>query len=116
MSILGEYWGKYLGWEIYKYYNKDIKAYSKKAKDYIFAEFGDGGYWRLWRDGYIVGKANIDGSIIEFDPERPKREREKEKEKVMFTSSTLGKDDTDKILENAMKRSVEELVGAKFSE
>ena len=113
MSILGEYWGKYQGWEIYKYYNKDIKAYSKKAKDYIFAELGDG-CWRLWRDGYIVGKVDIDGSIIEFNPERPNKEREKEK--VVFTSSTPGIDDTDKILENAMKRSIEELVGAKFSE
>lgn len=113
MNNLGEYWGKYQGWEIYKYYGKDIKAHSKRGKDYIFAEFGDSGYWRLWRDGYIVGNANIDGSIIEFDPERPKREREKEK--VTFTSSTPGKDDADKILENAMKRSVEELVGVKFS-
>lgn len=120
MNNLGEYWGKYQGWEIYKYYDKDIKAHSKRGKDYIFAQPNDNG-WQLWRDGYVIGMASNGGNIFEFDPEIPTKERLKvklqlqpvEEENTLPVTSEI---DTDKILENAMKRSIEDLVGYKFSE
>lgn len=117
MNNLGEYWGKYQGWEIYRYYDRDISAHSKRGKDYIFAQPSDNG-WRLWRDGYVIGMANNGGNILEFDPEIPTKERLKVKLQLqpVTTLPVTSEIDTDKILENAMKRSIEDLVGYKFSE
>lgn len=116
MNNLGEYWGKYQGWEIYKYYDKDINAHSKRGKDYIFARPSDNG-WQLWRDGYVIGVASNGGNILEFDPERPEKVKLQlqpvEEETILPVASGI---DTDKILENAMKRSIEDLIGYKFSE
>lgn len=115
MNNLGEYWGKYQGWEIYRYYDRDISAHSKRGKDYIFAQPSDNG-WRLWRDGYVIGVASNGGNILEFDPEIPTKERLKVKLQPVKEETTTSGIDTNKILENAMKRSLEELIGIKFSE
>ena len=111
-----EYWGTYNNYKIYKYYDRDIKSYSKKNKDYVIAWLLDNNKWQLWKNGYIIGEADGVGNIKSFDVEKPERE-ERRKNSVTTTTTTvpISGNEVDKVLENAMKRSLEELIGVKFS-
>ena len=111
-----EYWGTYNGKEIYKYYGPSAKSFSEnECRDIVFAKDG-----LLWLNGYKIGNVTENGHVTNWEPEvanawKPVKEKEKKKpvkeaknEPVVDTSKVV-----DEVLERAMNRTIEDLLGVK---
>lgn len=102
-----DYWGAYDGYKIYK-------CYSKTAPNYENVIFAIG--TNLYMNGEIVGKVDNAGRVSCWDPERGVRKKKKPEPKpepVVFESSYDDKvvSSAEELLELALKRSIEDLVG-----
>ena len=115
-----EFWGNYNGYQVFKYYGKDIKAFSARDPEKIFAIDG-----KLWKEGYVIGEVSKNGDVKNFDPDKPRKEQMKNKrsgptavkfDDIPISTSTSGAFNADDLLEKAMRRSVDDLVGKKLSE
>ena len=115
-----EFWGNYNGYQVFKYYGKDIKSVSAREPEKIFAIDG-----KLWKEGYIVGDVSKNGDVKNFDLDKPRKEQMKNKrsgptavkfDDIPTSTSTPGVFNADDLLEKAMRRSVDDLVGKKLSE
>ena len=102
-----DYWGTYDGYKIYKCYSKTAPA------EYPYTVFAIG--TNLYMNGEIVGKVDTAGRVSCWDPERgvKKKKPEPKPEPVVFESSYDDKtvSDAEELLELALKRSIEDLVG-----
>lgn len=110
-----EYWGTYEGREIYRYYGPSAKAFSEMmCRDIVFAKDG-----LLWLNGYKIGNVTENGHVTNWEPEvanawKPVKEKKKKpvkeakSEPVVDTSKLV-----DEVLERAMNRSIEDLLGVK---
>lgn len=111
-----EYWGTYNGKEIYRYYGPSAKAFSEMmCRDVVFAKDG-----MLWLNGYKIGNVTENGHVTNWEPEvantwKPVEEKKKKKtgkevkdEPVVDTSKLV-----DEVLERAMNRTIEDLLGVK---
>ena len=111
-----EYWGTYNGKEIYRYYGPSAKTFSEMTyRDIVFAKDGI-----LWMNGYKIGNVTENGHVTNWEPEvantwKPVKEKEKKKpfkevkgEPVVDTSKLV-----DEVLERAMNRTIEDLLGVK---
>ena len=114
-----EYWGTYNGKDIYKYYGPSAKAFSgTEYKNIVFAKDG-----LLWLSGYQIGEVSDNGyvsnwcpQVVEAHKNAEKRQREAEakakyeikNEPVVDTSKLV-----DEVLERAMNRTIEDLLGVK---
>jgi hypothetical protein len=109
-----EYWGTYEGKEIYRYYGPSAKAFSEMTyRDIVFAKDGI-----LWMNGYKIGNVTENGHVTNWEPEAAnawKLVKEKKKsfkevkgEPVVNTSKLV-----DEVLERAMNRTIEDLLGVK---
>ena len=106
-----EYWGIYNGKEIYKYYGPSAKSFSEnECRDIVFAKDG-----LLWLNGYKIGSVTENGHVTNWEPEvvntwKPVKEKEKPvKEAKDVDTSKL----VDEVLERAMNRTIEDLLGVK---
>lgn len=118
-----DYWGTYNGYKVYRYFGpKDqVPAHSQVYKDFVFAIDGE-----LWYRSVKIGKVNNGGVVTDWDPKRaernsppPKKMENFKVEKVKDFKIEKMKDfklDIDKVISNAMKRSVEDMVGEKLGE
>ena len=109
-----EYWGTYNGKEIYKYYGPSAKSFSEMTyRDIVFAKDG-----LLWLNGYKIGNVTENGHVTNWEPEvanawKPVKEKKKpvkeaKDEPVVDTSKLV-----DEVLERAMNRTIEDLLGVK---
>lgn len=108
-----EYWGTYEGREIYRYYGPSAKAFSEMmCRDVVFAKDG-----MLWLNGYKIGNVTENGHVTNWEPEivnewKPIKEKKPVKEvkdePVVDTSKVV-----DEVLERAMSRTIEDLLGVK---
>lgn len=110
-----EYWGTYNGKEIYRYYGPSAKAFSEiECRDVVFAKDG-----LLWLNGYKIGNVTENGHVTNWEPEvanawKPVKEKKKKSvkeaksEPVVDTSKVV-----DEVLERAMNRTIEDLLGVK---
>lgn len=106
-----EYWGTYNGKDIYKYYGPSAKAFSEvEYRDVVFAKDG-----LLWLNGYKIGNVTENGHVTNWEPEvanawKPVEEKKKSvKEAKNVDTSKL----VDEVLERAMNRTIEDLLGVK---
>lgn len=105
-----EYWGTYNGKDIYKYYGPSAKAFSAtEYKNIVFAKDG-----LLWLSGYQIGEVSDNGHVSNWCPQvveahknAEKRQREAQA-KYVDTSKLV-----DEVLERAMNRTIEDLLGVK---
>lgn len=111
-----EYWGTYNGKEIYRFYGPSAKAFSEiECRDIVFAKDG-----LLWLNGYKIGNVTENGHVTNWEPEvanawKPVEEKKKKKavkevksEPIVDTSKVV-----DEVLERAMNRTIEDLLGVK---
>ena len=110
-----EYWGTYNGKEIYRYYGPSAKSFSAiECRDVVFAKDG-----LLWLNGYKIGNVTENGHVTNWEPEvanvwKPVKEKKKKSvkeaksEPVVDTSKLV-----DEVLERAMNRTIEDLLGVK---
>lgn len=107
-----EYWGTYNGKEIYRFYGPSAKAFSEnECRDVVFAKDG-----LLWLNGYKIGNVTENGHVTNWCPQvveahknAEKRQREAQaKAKCVDTSKLV-----DEVLERAMNRTIEDLLGVK---
>lgn len=108
-----EYWGTYEGKEIYRFYGASAKAFSEMmCRDVVFAKDG-----LLWLNGYKIGNVTENGHVTNWEPEvanvwKPVEEKKKKKPvkeaKNVDTSKLV-----DEVLERAMNRTIEDLLGVK---
>lgn len=115
-----EYWGTYNGKDIYKYYGPSAKAFSEtEYKNIVFAKDG-----LLWLSGYRIGEVSDNGyvsnwcpQVVEAHKDAEKRQREATKAKAVKETKGEPVVDTsklvDEVLERAMNRSIEDLLGVK---
>ena len=115
-----DYWGEYDGYKVFKCYSKDI---SSSAYPNIVFAIGN----NLFMNGGCVGKVDDAGRVSNWAPSKwVKKEKFKPKSKtapIEFDTATFKTDTTsdassisaDEILNDSWKRTVEELVGEKFS-
>lgn len=108
-----EYWGTYNGKEIYRFYGPSAKAFSEnECRDVVFAKDG-----MLWLNGFKIGNVTENGHVTNWEPEvanawKPVKEKKPVKEAkgepVIDTSKLV-----DEVLERAMNRTIEDLLGVK---
>lgn len=108
-----EYWGTYNGKDIYKYYGPSAKSFSEnECRDIVFAKDG-----LLWLNGYKIGSVTDNGYVTNWEPKvanvwKPVEEKKKKKPvkeaKNVDTSKLV-----DEVLERAMNRTIEDLLGVK---
>lgn len=105
-----EYWGTYNGKEIYRFYGPSAKAFSEvECRDVVFAKDG-----LLWLNGYKIGNVTDNGHVTNWEPEvantlKPVEEKKPVKETKNVDTSKL----VDEVLERAMNRTIEDLLGVK---
>lgn len=112
-----DYWGEYDGYKVFKCYSKTAPA------GYPQIVFAIGN--NLFMNGGCVGKVDDAGRVSNWAPSKwVKKEKSKPKPKtapsVEFDTTTFKTDNADgksadDILNDSWKRTVEELVGEKFS-
>lgn len=112
-----EYWGTYEGKEIYRFYGASAKAFSEMmCRDIVFAKDG-----LLWLNGYKIGNVTENGHVTNWEPEvantwKPVEEKKKKKKSVKEAKSEPVVDTSklvDEVLERAMNRTIEDLLGVK---
>ena len=110
-----DYWGEYDGYKVFKCYSKIAPA------GYPQIVFAIGN--NLFMNGGCVGKVDDAGRVSNWAPSKwVKKEKSKSKvtSSVEFDTTTFKTDNADgksadDILNDSWKRTVEELVGEKFS-
>ena len=99
-----DFWGNYKGFKVYKCYSKTA------PKDYdgiVFAVGND-----LYLAGIWIGRVTDGGSVTDWEPERALNKVEP----VKFEGEPVDVSKcADEILSGSWKRSVEDLIGEKFS-
>ncbi len=111
-----DYWGEYDGYKVFKCYSKDVPT--STYPNMVFA-IGN----NLFMNGGCVGKVDDSGRVSNWAPSKwVKKEKSKPKtaSSVEFDTTTFKTDNADgksadDILNDSWKRTVEELVGEKFS-
>lgn len=107
-----EYWGTYNGKEIYKYYGPSAKSFSEnECRDIVFAKDG-----LLWLNGYKIGSVTDNGHVTNWEPEVAntwKPVKEKKKKPIKETKDVDTSKLVDEVLERAMNRTIEDLLGVK---
>ena len=104
-----DYWGAYDGYKIYKCYSKTAPSY-----DNIVFAIGT----NLYMNGEIVGKVDTVGRVSCWDPERGVKKKKKPefKPEPVVSDFNYNDDSAEKLLELALKRSVEDLVGPSLAD
>lgn len=104
-----DYWGVCDGYNIYK-------CYSKTAPNYDNIIFAIG--TNLYMNGEIVGKVDTAGRVSCWDPERgiKKKKKPEFKPEPVVSDFNYNDDSAEKLLELALKRSVEDLVGPSLAD
>lgn len=111
-----DYWGTYGGYPVYRCFKSKLPAY----EDIVFALGSD-----LYLNGIKVGFVDSKGTVSRWNPAvARKKKKEEPTTKATMTFEFKGEDiksgvsdiDADKIIANSWKRSVEDLIGEKFSE
>lgn len=105
-----EYWGTYKGYDVYRCYDKNVPT--STYTNVVFA-IGD----KLFMNGGCVGKVDKDGMVYNWAPEAWVKEVPKTSAAVVAVATTnmdvsAG---ANEILSGSWKRSVEDLVGERFS-
>lgn len=110
-----DYWGEYDGYKVFKCYSKDISTTT--YPNIVFA-IGN----KLLMNGRCVGDVDNEGRVSNWAPSKWVKEKSKSKTtpSVEFDTTTFKTDNADgksadDILNDSWKRTVEELVGEKFS-
>lgn len=112
-----DYWGEYDGYKVYKCYSKDVPT--STYPNIVFA-LGN----KLFMNGGCIGKVDDVGRVSNWAPARWVKKEEPrqftvEDIKKVFGDSKQSEvsdiDKADKVLTDSWKRSVEDLVGEKFS-
>jgi hypothetical protein len=108
-----DYWGEYDGYKVFKCYSKDVPT--STYPNIVFA-LGN----KLFMNGGCVGKVDDAGRVSNWAPARwVKKEKPKTEpagRPVEFDTKTVENSKTaEEILAGSWKRTVEELVGEKFS-
>lgn len=101
-----EFWGTYKGYDVYKCYDKNVPT-----STYINIVFAIGD--KLFMNGGCVGRVDKDGMVSNWAPEAWAKEAPKAHEDINMAVAVAT--DADKILSDSWKRSIEDLVGEKFS-
>lgn len=97
-----DWWGTYDGYEVYHNYNKRLPD----VEDVVFEQDKI-----LYLNGVAIGKASADGRVLDWHPEKGKKKSKTEK--VIFQETkvpVVAGEIVDKVLEEARKRTVEDLV------
>ncbi len=108
-----DYWGEYDGYKVFKCYSKTIPAGYPQI---VFA-LGN----KLFMNGGCVGKVDDSGRVSNWAPAKWVRKEEPKATKsagrpVEFDTKTVeNSKSAEEILSGSWKRTVEELVGEKFS-
>lgn len=109
-----DYWGTYDGLPIYRCFKKKLPAY----EDVVFA-MGE----ELYLNGALVGYADNQGHISRWNPAAGRKKKSKpvevETKNTMtfeYKGEPINSVDTDQVLADSWKRTVEDLVGERFSE
>ena len=109
-----DYWGTYDGLPIYRCFRKKLPAY----EDVVFAMGAE-----LYLNGVLVGYADNEGHISRWNPAAGRKKKSKpvevETKNTMtfeYKGEPVSSVNTDDILANSWKRTVEDLVGERFSE
>lgn len=109
-----DYWGEYDGYKVFKCYSRDVPT--STYPNIVFA-LGN----KLFMNGGCVGKVDDGGRVSNWAPAKWVRKEEPKATKsagrpVEFDSKTVeNSKSAEEILSGSWKRTVEELVGEKFS-
>lgn len=108
-----DFWGEYDGYKVYKCYSKDVPT--STYPNIVFA-IGN----KLFMNGGCVGKVDDGGRVSNWAPAKWVRKEEPKTKStgrpVEFDNKTVENSKTaEEILAGSWKRTVEELVGEKFS-
>ena len=114
-----DYWGEYDGYKVFKCYSKDVPT--STYPNIVFA-LGN----KLFMNGGCVGKVDDGGRVSNWAPSKwVKKEEPKSRSKVEEITEDFNRYkeykaaiepvEVDKVLANSWKRTVEELVGEKYS-
>ncbi len=108
-----DFWGEYDGYKVFKCYSKDVPT--STYPNIVFA-LGN----KLFMNGGCVGKVDDGGRVSNWAPAKwVKKEASKTKSvgrPVEFDNKTVeNSKSAEEILNGSWKRTVEELVGEKFS-
>jgi len=105
-----DYWGTYDGYKIYKCYSKAAPSYPNYP-NFVFA-IGT----NLYMNGEVIGKVDSAGRVRDWDPSRAKKKKEKfdffvpeERAPELQNDNVISS--AEELLELALKRSIEDLVG-----
>ena len=99
-----DYWGTYKGYDVYRCYRKRVPS------EYMNIVFASGN--NLYMNGTWIGYVNDGGTVTSWEPERAV----KKVEPVKFEGEPVDVSKcADEILSDSWKRSVEDLIGEKFS-
>lgn len=114
LKIAGcDYWGEYDGYKVFKCYSKDVPT--SIYPNIVFA-LGN----KLLMNGGCVGKVDDAGRVSNWAPNKWVKKEIPKIAPVEFDTTTFKTDNADgksadDILNDSWKRTVEELVGEKFS-
>lgn len=100
-----EYWGTYKGYDVYKCYDKSVPT--STYTNIVFA-IGD----KLFMNGGCIGKVDKDGMVSNWAPYTWVKEASKVREE---TKADVNVANADEILSGSWRRSIEDLVGERFS-
>ena len=99
-----DYWGTYEGYDVYRCYRKKVPT---AYENIVFALGND-----LYMNGIWMGYVTDGGSVTSWEPEKAV----KKEEPVRFEVKSVDVSKcADEILSGSWKRSVEDLIGEKFS-
>lgn len=99
-----DYWGTYKGYDVYRCYRKRVPS------DYVNVIFASGN--NLYMNGIQMGYVTDGGTVTSWEPEKAL----KKVEPVKFEGKPVDVSKcADEILAGSWKRSVEDLIGEKFS-
>lgn len=102
LKIIGcVYWGEYDGYKVFKCYGSEVPNHP----NIVFA-LGN----KLFMNGEYVGDVDSGGRVSNWAPNKAVRKRPTRTKSIEFNSKSA-----EEVLSDSWRRSVEELVGEKFS-
>ena len=108
LKITGcDYWGEYDGYKVFKCYRGEVPNHP----NIVFA-LGN----KLFMNGEYVGDVDSGGRVSNWDPNKAVRKRPTKTKFIEFNSDIVeNSKSAEEVLSDSWRRSVEELVGEKFS-
>ena len=98
-----DFWGNYKGFKVYKCYSKTLP---KGYDGVVFAVGND-----LYLAGTWIGRVTDGGAVTDWYPEKAQKKRVVEEKREIKVEEA----DVDKVLANSWKRTVDDLIGNRFS-